>query len=69
MKVLLIAGLCCEGVAVLLSLCMNDLNLKALDETRDYGGLVIGKTGAAEAIKDHVRGAPDHTPAAKELAE
>jgi hypothetical protein len=69
MKILLIASLCCEAVAVLLSLLISDLNLKALDETRDYGGLVIGKTGAAAAIKDHVRGAPDHTPAAKEITE
>ncbi|EXJ89926.1 hypothetical protein A1O3_02993 [Capronia epimyces CBS 606.96] len=67
MRILLIAGLCCEAGALLLSLFMDDQNLKTLDESRDYGGVVIGKTGGLEAIKERVRGANvDTSAAAKE---
>lgn len=69
MRILLIAGTCCEAIALLLSLCMRDLNVKTLDETRDYGGMVIGKSGAAEAIKEHVRGTHDTALGAKEGLE
>lgn len=48
---------------------MNDLNLKVLDETRDYHGVVIGKSGAVEAIKEHVIGGRNGTPATKEVVE
>jgi hypothetical protein len=40
--------------------------VKTLDETRDYGGVVIGKSGAVEAIKEQIRGARDDAPDAKE---
>jgi len=66
MRILLITGTCCQAIGVLLALCMKDLNLKTLDETRDYGGMVIGKSGAAEAIKKRVRGAHDGAAVEKE---
>ena len=56
MRILLIIGIGAEVIALFFSLCMRDLNLKTLDETRDYGGLVIGKSGAVEAIKERVHG-------------
>jgi hypothetical protein len=48
---------------------MEDLNVKTLDETRDYGGVVIGKSGAVEAIKEQVRGVHNGAPAMKEEVE
>jgi hypothetical protein len=66
MRILLITATACEAISLLLSLCMDDLNVKTLDETRDYGGVVIGKSGAVEAIKEQIRGARDDAPDAKE---
>jgi hypothetical protein len=56
MRILLIIGLVAEVIALLFSMCMRDLNVKTLDETRDYGGMVIGKSGAVDAIKEQVYG-------------
>jgi hypothetical protein len=69
MRILLITATCCEAISLLLSLCMEDLNVKTLDETRDYGGVVIGKSGAVEAIKEQVRGVHNGAPAMKEEVE
>lgn len=56
MWILLIIGLIAEVIALFFSLCMRDLDLKTLDESRDYGGLVIGKSGVVEAINEQVYG-------------
>jgi hypothetical protein len=65
-RILLIIGICAQAAALFASLCIKDLNLKTLDETRDYGGMVIGRTGAAANIRDQVRGTRHDESAAKE---
>lgn len=51
---MILVGLVLEAVAFLCSLLIQDLNIRIVDKTREYKGMVIGKTGAVDALKDKV---------------
>ncbi len=40
----MIEALCLEACALVSTLIVTDFNLKTVDATREYGGVVIGKT-------------------------
>ncbi len=51
---MILVGLVLEAVAFLCSLLIQDLNIREVDESREYKGMVIGKSGAVDALKDKV---------------
>ncbi|KAH8800313.1 putative siderophore iron transporter [Xylogone sp. PMI_703] len=51
MRILLTVSVALESVSLLCSLMLKDFSLKTVDETREYGGMVIGKTGIANNLK------------------
>ena len=53
-RTMILAGLVLVAVALLCSLLMKDLNISEVDKRRDYKGVVIGKTGAVDALKEKV---------------
>ncbi|EED23034.1 siderophore iron transporter, putative [Talaromyces stipitatus ATCC 10500] len=53
-RTMILAGLVLVAVALLCSLLVIDLNIMQVDESRDYKGVVIGKTGAVDALKEKV---------------
>ncbi|KAL3463894.1 major facilitator superfamily domain-containing protein [Aspergillus heterothallicus] len=54
-RTMLLIGLILQVFATVAALLVQDFNLKEVEETRDYGGIVIGKTGAVDAVKNRVR--------------
>lgn len=53
-RTMILAGLVLVSVAFLISLFIHDQNIREVDESRDYKGIVIGKTGAVHALKEKV---------------
>jgi hypothetical protein len=68
-RILLIVGTCCQAASLISTLFMKDLNLKTLDETRDYGGMVVGKIKAVGITREQVRSTQNGESAAKEVSE
>ncbi|KAL1895507.1 hypothetical protein Sste5346_005316 [Sporothrix stenoceras] len=53
-RTMILTGLVLIAVALVLSLFIRDQNIAEVDESRDYKGVVIGKTGVAETVKEKV---------------
>lgn len=53
-RTMILAGLVLTVVALIISLFIQDQNIKEVDEGRDYKGIVIGKTGAVDTLKEKV---------------
>ncbi|CAK7221407.1 hypothetical protein SBRCBS47491_004520 [Sporothrix bragantina] len=53
-RTMILAGLVLTAVAFLISLLIKDQDIKEVDESRDYKGIVIGKTGAVDTLKNKV---------------
>lgn len=51
---MLTVALVLVAIAFLCSLLIHDHNIREVDETREYKGIVIGKTGAVDALKEKV---------------
>ena len=53
-RTMVLAGLVLTAVALMISLFIEDQDIREVDESRDYKGIVIGKTGAVDALKGKV---------------
>lgn len=53
-RTMILAGLVLVAVSLLCSLLLKDLNISEVDKSRDYKGVVIGKTGAVDTLKEKV---------------
>lgn len=53
-RTMILAGLVLVAVSLLCSLLLKDLNISEVDKSRDYKGVVIGKTGAVDTFKEKV---------------
>lgn len=53
-RTMLLAGMILVALAFACSLLMQDLNIREVDDSREYKGIVIGKTGAVDALKEKV---------------
>ncbi|CAK7205701.1 hypothetical protein SEUCBS139899_008480 [Sporothrix eucalyptigena] len=53
-RTMILAGLILTAVAFFISLLIKDQDIRAVDESRDYKGVVIGKTGAVNTLKHKV---------------
>jgi hypothetical protein len=52
---MILAGLVLMAISLLLSLLMQNHNIREVDNSREYKGIVIGKTGAVDALKEKVQ--------------
>lgn len=48
---MLLIALILEVFALACALLIQDLNVKEVDDSREYNGIVIGKTGAIDTLK------------------
>ncbi|KAL2856435.1 major facilitator superfamily domain-containing protein [Aspergillus pseudoustus] len=55
-RAMLKIALILQAFAFIAGLIVQDLNLKEVEEAREYDGIVIGKTGAVDAVKSKVCG-------------
>ena len=62
MRTMLLVGLILVAIAFVCSLFMEDQNVKEVDENREYRGIVIGKTGAVDVLKEKVHAGQDGKP-------
>ncbi|CAK7200119.1 hypothetical protein SEUCBS139899_002809 [Sporothrix eucalyptigena] len=53
-RTMILAGLVLVAVAFLLSLLIKDQDIREVDGSRNYKGIVIGKTGAVDTLKHKV---------------
>lgn len=60
-RIMIIVAIGLQSASFLVTFMLKDLNLRKVDETWEYGGMVIGKTGAANALKEQFKG--DHVEA------
>ncbi|CAL5872084.1 uncharacterized protein PFLUO_LOCUS6341 [Penicillium psychrofluorescens] len=58
-RLMLLIALILEAFAIASALLIEDLNIKEVDDTREYKGIVIGKTGAVDALKGKVHAGED----------
>ncbi|KAH8698608.1 putative siderophore iron transporter [Talaromyces proteolyticus] len=66
---MILVGLILVAVAFLCSLLLQNFNISEVDSNREYKGIVIGKTGAVDALKDKVNmGHAEKHPTTKEDA-
>jgi hypothetical protein len=54
-RTLLLIAVILQAFAIVAGVLVEDLNIKEVDEAREYEGMVIGKTGAVDAVKNKVR--------------
>lgn len=65
-RTMILAGLVLVSVALVISLFIQDQNIREVDDSRDYKGVVIGKTGAVDALKEKVHVGQDEKATAAE---
>jgi hypothetical protein len=58
-RLMLLIALILEAFAIASALLIEDLNIKEVDDAREYKGIVIGKTGAVDALKGKVHAGED----------
>lgn len=51
---MLLISVILEVFALICALLIQDLNVKKVDDTREYKGIVIGKTGAIDTLKGKI---------------
>ncbi|CEL04849.1 hypothetical protein ASPCAL05973 [Aspergillus calidoustus] len=51
-RTLLLIAVILQAFAIVAGILVEDLNIKEVDEAREYEGMVIGKTGAVDAVKN-----------------
>ncbi|KAL3452782.1 major facilitator superfamily domain-containing protein [Aspergillus insuetus] len=54
-RTLLLIAVILQAFAIVAGVLVEDLSIKEVDEAREYEGMVIGKTGAVDAVKNRVR--------------
>ncbi|KAJ5925244.1 hypothetical protein N7454_007883 [Penicillium verhagenii] len=53
-RLMMLIAVILEVFALVFALLIQDLNIKEVDESRDYPGMVIGKTGAIDTLKGKI---------------
>ncbi|KAL3486111.1 major facilitator superfamily domain-containing protein [Aspergillus germanicus] len=54
-RTMLLIAVILQAFAIVAGVLVEDLSIKEVDEAREYEGMVIGKTGAVDAVKNRVR--------------
>ncbi|KAJ0426904.1 major facilitator superfamily domain-containing protein [Aspergillus carlsbadensis] len=54
-RTLLLIAVILQAFAIVAGVLVEDISIKEVDEAREYEGIVIGKTGAVDAVKNRVR--------------
>jgi hypothetical protein len=59
---MLLIAVILEVFALFCALLIQDLNVKDVDDSREYKGIVIGKTGAIDTLKEKFHAKRDENP-------
>lgn len=61
-RTMLLVSLILVGVALVCSLLLQNHNIREVDDSREYKGIVIGKTGAVDILKEKAHAGHDGKP-------